>query len=70
MLKKAKNGIEISIAEPTQKLTQIKLTLRGNYNSAMPFEIKKVNGISEIVVILPKGDEAGKSVNMILNNQI
>jgi chondroitin AC lyase len=61
MMKKVQEGIQVSVSDPTQKLEQIRLSIKGKYTSG---EFK--NGSTEITVNLPKGDEAGKTVTMIL----
>jgi chondroitin AC lyase len=67
MVKKEKNGLSVSVSDPTQKLNQIRLTLKGNYQSANPAcSISSSQGNSILTVSLPKGDEAGKTVSMEL----
>ena len=67
MVKKEKNGLSVSISDPTQKRGQIQLTLKGNYQSANPAcSVSSSQGNSILKVSLPKGDEAGKTVLMEL----
>jgi len=53
MLKKQKAGLQLSVADPTQKLKEIKIGMTGS-------------GKAEQVIQLPQGGEAGKSVTINL----
>ncbi len=67
MVTKEKNGLSVSVSDPTQKLGQILLTLKGNYQSANPAcSVSSSQGNSILTVSLPKGDEAGKTVSIEL----
>ncbi len=67
MLKRGKNGLSVSVSDPTQKLSQIQLTLKGNYQTAnQSVQSVTANGSSVLTVNLPNGDEAGKTVSMEL----
>jgi chondroitin AC lyase len=63
MVKRESNGLTISISDPTQKLNQIQLTSKGNYQTTNPLVTgSSSQGNSTLKVSLPKGDEAGKTV--------
>jgi hypothetical protein len=67
MIKREKNGLAVSVSDPTQKLNQIQLTLKGNYQTSNPsVTVSSSQGNSTLKVSLPKGDEAGKTVSMEL----
>lgn len=67
MVKKDKNAYVLSVSDPTQKLSQIRLSLKGNYQTSnSQATVLHKQGISEISVILPLGDEAGKTVLLSL----
>jgi chondroitin AC lyase len=67
MVKKEKKTLHISISDPTQKLTQIKLTLEGRYKTDNPIAgLKTEQGKSILDFNLPKGGEAGKTVSISL----
>lgn len=67
MLKKGKDGLALAVSDPTQKLNQIQLTMKGNYQTTNPsVTVSSSQGNSILTVSLPKGDEAGKTVSMEL----
>ena len=67
MLKTEKNGLSVSVSDPTQKLAQIKLTLKGNYQSNDSLvNTTELQGNTVLKVDLPKGDQVGKTVSMEL----
>ncbi len=67
MLKKGKDGIGVSVSDPTQKLAQVKLTLKGNFQSENSNDsLASSQGNTTWTVKLPKGEEAGKSVSVVL----
>ncbi len=67
MLKKEKDGLSVSVSDPTQKLSQIQLTLKGNYQTEpSSAKIAPTQENSILTVSLPKGDEAGKTVSLKL----
>lgn len=68
MMKKVKEGIQVSVSDPTQKLKQISLSFKGKY-SADSGELKTNDGRTGVTFSLPSGDEAGKTVTMILKKQ-
>jgi nitrogen fixation protein len=65
MLKKQENGIQVSVADPTQKLAEINLILKGEY-SGVNLIVK--NGKTLMKVELPKDGEAGKTVTITIKN--
>lgn len=70
MVKKEKNGLLVSISDPTQKRGQIQLTFKGNYQTTNPsVSVSLSQGTSILTVSLPKGDEAGKTVSMELERK-
>lgn len=67
MLQKESGQIKISVSDPTQKLEQVQVSLEGKYLSKdaaanLAFE----SGKSIVTVSFPKGEEAGKTINMNL----
>jgi chondroitin AC lyase len=67
MLKSEKNGLSVSVSDPTQKLAQIKLTLKGNLHSENLNDVLvSSQGNTTLTVKLPKGEGAGKSVSVVL----
>ncbi len=67
MMKKEKGALKISLSDPTQKLDQIKLTLDVKYETKdSVISLKMEQGKSMILVSLPKGGEAGKTVTLNL----
>lgn len=69
MVKREKKTLLISISDPTQKLTQIRLTLDGKYETANPAAILKTElGKSILDITLPRGGEAGKTVSLKLRS--
>jgi chondroitin AC lyase len=70
MLKKVKRGLEVSVSDPTQKLSQIHLAIKGNFKMEHPSATLKTGmGNSGILINLPKDDVAGKTVSMVLERQ-
>ncbi len=65
MLKKENDGVEVSIADPTQLLPDIQLSIHGEfqYGNAL---VK--NGETKITIALPQNGEAGKSVTVFLKS--
>lgn len=59
MIKKDDDEIKLSIADPTQLLSEINVTVNGEF-SGENTEIQ--NGKTKVKVMLPKGEEAGKTV--------
>jgi len=67
MLKKVADGLSVSVSDPTQKLSQVHLTLKGNFHSGQSAaNLTNDNGNSVLTVSLPKGNEAGKTVSVDL----
>ncbi|MBW8327353.1 MAG: polysaccharide lyase 8 family protein [Prolixibacteraceae bacterium] len=63
MVRREKDGLSVSVSDPTQKLDQIQLTLKGNYQTAHPsVKVTHEQNNSMLWIRLPKGDEAGKTV--------
>ena len=59
MVKNQTDGLQISVADPTQLLSEIKLTISGSFSGE---NVAKQNDKTVIKVKFPKGEEAGKSV--------
>jgi len=67
MLKKAKSGLEVSVSDPTQKLSQVQLTLTGNYKMEhQSATLKSGPDKTDLLVNLPKAEQAGKTVSVVL----
>jgi hypothetical protein len=67
MLKKGKGIVQISVSDPTHKLEKLLLTLDGNYDLESTIaQLKSKNGQSVVDINLPKGGEAGKTVQLKL----
>jgi chondroitin AC lyase len=68
MIKKEKGVLSVSVSDPTQKLSQIQLTFKGSYQPEHPsVKMQAEHGNSILLISLPKGDEAGKTVSFALN---
>ncbi|MCG6189734.1 polysaccharide lyase 8 family protein [Maribellus maritimus] len=63
MLKKQVDEIRLFVAEPTQLLNEITLTLNGKF---LGENTVQENGRTKIKIDLPKNEEAGKTMNLIL----
>lgn len=63
MLKKLTDGMQVSVADPTQLLNEINLTFNENFSGE---NTVVQNGKTKLKVILPKGEEAGSSVDIEL----
>ncbi len=61
LLTKQSDKVLLSISDPTQKLTDIRFSIKGKYKSG-----SFSNGITTCNIKLPKGFEAGKSMQIIL----
>lgn len=69
MVRREKDGLSVSVSDPTQKLDQIQLTLKGNYQTAHPsVKVTREQNNSMLWIRLPKGDEAGKTVSVVLTS--
>ena len=66
MLKKQGDGIQVSAADPTQKLGEINLILNNGY--AGEFATSE-NGRTKLKIELPEGGESGKTVTLKLVKQ-
>ncbi|MCL4481219.1 MAG: polysaccharide lyase 8 family protein [Bacteroidetes bacterium] len=67
IVKKEKGGLSVSVSDPTQKLTQLQLTLKGGYQTENPaVTVTSSQGSSILTIRLPKGEEAGKTVTVNL----
>ena len=68
MMKKEKGILRLSLSDPTQKLEKIRLTLDGKFRISDPAcNLKAEQGKTILLVSLPKGGEAGKTVTLNLN---
>lgn len=63
MVKKLENGLEVSVADPTQKLIEINLVLAGEYSGN---NITAQDGKTKINVVLPQLEQAGKTITLNL----
>lgn len=63
MLKQTGNKLAISVADPTQKLNEISLKVKGKF---MGQENATLDGETAINVVLPKNEDAGKTVTLKL----
>ena len=61
MLRKKLEGLQVSIADPTQLEKEIQITLNGEFKHD---HAKVENGKTKITVPLPQGDEAGKTITI------
>jgi len=59
MIKKSDSGIQISVSDPTQKLSKIKLIINGDYSG--DFATSGI-GKTKIKITLPQEGDAGKTV--------
>lgn len=70
MVKREGKGLSVSISDPTQKLTKIRLILGGKYKtSTAGVTANYVQNRSEFTIGLPSGDEAGKTVSFSLTKE-
>ena len=63
MLKKKPEGLQVSIADPTQLEKEIQITLNGKFKHD---NAEVENGKTKIAVFLPQGEEAGKTITLDL----
>jgi chondroitin AC lyase len=63
MLKKQEDGLQVSLADPTQLLDEINIWLNGSFSGENAFI---ESGKTRVKVVLPKGEQAGKSVTLKL----
>jgi chondroitin AC lyase len=63
MLKKHGNDLEVSVADPTQQLDEIKITMHGIYSGD---NAQVENGKTHVTIGLPRQGEAGKTVSFSL----
>ncbi len=63
MLKKEKVGMRLSVSDPTQKLTEIQLKIKGNYQAD---HSKIIKGQTILNISLPQKGEAGKTVSVLM----
>ena len=66
MLKKHSNKLQISVADPTQLLSVLTVKLNGKFSGG---NVHNENGVSKVIILLPKNSEAGKTVTkeLIMN---
>tara|TARA_R110002049_G_scaffold232088_3_gene404634 strand:+ start:2090 stop:4210 length:2121 start_codon:yes stop_codon:yes gene_type:complete len=64
MLENQQDGIKFAISDPSQKLTEIEVSIKGHYNVEGGIY---TNGQTLFKVNLPKGDEAGRTMMLLLN---
>lgn len=64
MLKKQNDKLQISVSDPTQKLSEIGLVIVGEYSGKFT---TIENGNTKLNIKLPQGGEAGKTVSISLN---
>ena len=70
MVKREGNGLTVSISDPTQKLAKIRLILDGKYQtSTSGVTVNNVQNKSELTIDLPSGNEAGKTVSLLLKKE-
>ena len=63
MLKEKPDGLQVSIADPTQSENEIEITLKGKFkHDRAEFEGEK----TKIKILLPQGGEAGKTRTLVL----
>jgi len=63
MLVKKQGKLQVSIADPTQLITEIQITLAGEFTHD---NAKVEDGKTNITVSLPQGEEAGKTSTLVL----
>ena len=63
MLKKTTEGLQVSVADPTQLLTEIKMVLNGEFSGE---NASAEAGKTFLNFLLPGGGEAGKTVTVQL----
>lgn len=63
MLKNQENGLQVSVADPTQLITEINLILNGQYSGE---NCTNEKGKTVLKVVLPQGGQAGKTVTLKL----
>lgn len=69
LLTKGKGGLEVSVSDPTQQLTQVRLSLNGRFRlekaaGGIRFDAEK----SVLTIPLPAEEEAGGTVSIVLDN--
>jgi chondroitin AC lyase len=62
LIRKEARGLTVSLSDPTQKLKSIRLKINGVYKSSDGSAVAQKDGKSEIIIALPSGNEAGKTV--------
>ncbi len=63
MLRKKPEGLQVSIADPTQMEKEIQITLKGEFTHD---HARVENGQTIVSVTLPQGEEAGKTITLDL----
>ena len=65
MLKKENGLLKVSLSDPTQKLSQLQITMKGKYEAAdHQTTVQPEKGKLTVTVTLPKEGDAGKTVMM------
>jgi chondroitin AC lyase len=64
LLKSLESGIQVSVSDPTQKLSEINLIVNGEY---LGESVTTESGKTKLKVALPQEGEAGKTVTLMLN---
>jgi chondroitin AC lyase len=63
MLKKQTGGLQVSVADPTQQLKEIRITVKGEFSGE---NVTRQNGKTTLKIALPEGGDAGKTVKVYL----
>lgn len=66
LLKKLTDGVQLSVADPTQLLKEINITLTGEFQGG---NARPENGKTIIRFTLPEGEMAGKTVTVVLDKK-
>ncbi|WP_170110430.1 polysaccharide lyase 8 family protein [Flavilitoribacter nigricans] len=66
LLKKDKGQLQVSVADPTQQLEELHLTISGDYNG--PYATNS-GGQTQLTVPLPQDEAAGSTINVTLTHR-
>ena len=70
ILKKQNDGLQVSVADPTQKLSEINLIINGEFSGEFSGEFATSgNGKTKLKITLHKEGEAGKTVTLNLKKK-